>query len=175
MFKMNQVLIISLVVFAANAATLDRPDSRVFGGYRAVPGQFPHQISIRVNFTGEFEHNCGGSIITDRFIVTAAHCFLAEFPYDMNRYRLIIGAHNRTGDGEEYLIQKNFIHPDWDLGRIINDIALAFTERVILFSENVQPISISSKFIQPGYRAVTSGWGVTDVRTSNGLSLLAFH
>lgn len=152
---------------AAVAAVAGPPGTRIFGGHRARRGQFPYQVSIRVNFTGAFEHNCGGSIISDRYIVTAAHCFLADFPHDMTRYRLLVGAHNRSGDGEEYRFARNHIHPGWDLKRIIHDIALAQTDRAIGFTKRVQPIVISREFIRSGLRAVTSGWGRTDVSNYN--------
>lgn len=165
---MKEVLVIFLIAIATNATLINHHSDgvRIFGGNRAIPGQFPYQVSIRVNFTGAFEHNCGGSIITDRFIVTAAHCFLAEFPHDLDRYRIFIGAFNRTGDGEEYFVAENYIHPDWDEHRIINDIALAQTERLILFSKHVQPIAISREYIEPDHQALTSGWGKTNVRDS---------
>lgn len=161
MKQVKEIVLILVVVLATVLGAID--NQRIFGGFRARKGQFPHQVSIQVNFTGEFEHNCGGSIITNKFIVTAGHCFLEDFPYDLKRYKLILGAHNRTDDGTEIGIEQNFIHPDWNVTLIINDIALIQTDREIVFNRFIQPIAISREFIEPGHLAVTSGWGVTDV------------
>lgn len=46
---------------------------RIVGGDEATPGQFPHQIGLLVN-TGRGQAFCGGSILTENIVVTAAHC-----------------------------------------------------------------------------------------------------
>ena len=55
------------------------PDSgsRIVGGKAALPGQFPWiaQIMARKKSDSEFEFICGGSLINEEIIVTAAHCF----------------------------------------------------------------------------------------------------
>lgn len=165
------VILLAVVPFAFNArihidlhsVSDDAGAGRIFGGYLAKKGKFPYQAALRLNFTGEFEHNCGGSIITNRFIVTAAHCFSPDFPYDVTRYRIVLGAHNRTGDGELFKVANIFIHPEWNLTLIINDVGLVQTDRLIEFNQAIQPISIAKEFIGPAIRAITSGWGITDV------------
>lgn len=45
-------------------------NTRIVGGNVSRPGQFPWQASLHLSA----EHLCGGSIVTARWIVTAAHC-----------------------------------------------------------------------------------------------------
>lgn len=52
------------------------PQPRIVGGSNANNGQFPHQISLRI---GE-SHICGGSIISQNYVVTAAHCVTTGTP-----------------------------------------------------------------------------------------------
>lgn len=60
-----------LVLSALVAVTLATPFSgRIVGGADATPGQFPYQVSLRIKDS----HTCGGSIIDNQWILTAAHC-----------------------------------------------------------------------------------------------------
>lgn len=48
----------------------DSMQNRIVGGQEATPGQFPYIVSLR---WGDF-HFCGGSVLSDKYVVTAAHC-----------------------------------------------------------------------------------------------------
>ena len=49
------------------------PAGRITGGTLAEPGQFPYQVGLLLYVQGGAAW-CGGSIISDRYVVTAAHC-----------------------------------------------------------------------------------------------------
>lgn len=138
---------------------------RIYGGYRALPGQFPYQASLRINRAKGLRHKCGGTIITNRFIVTAAHCIPSSLINSPRQLRIVVGGHNKTdnNDGVIYEIERVFVHHGWNLSIIIHDVALVQTMREIEFTKTINRIPISRQFVDTSLKTVTSGWGKTDV------------
>ncbi|CAM5108584.1 unnamed protein product, partial [Eretmochelys imbricata] len=52
---------------------LRKPDDRVVGGTDSFHGEWPWQVSLQVKLSTQ-RHLCGGSIISNQRILTAAHC-----------------------------------------------------------------------------------------------------
>ena len=48
---------------------------KVRGGHCMEQGAVPWTVQIQVKKQGRYTHRCGGSLISDRFVVTASHCF----------------------------------------------------------------------------------------------------
>lgn len=67
--KLAVSLLLALVTCSSEAENRN-VNVRIVGGDFAAPNQFPHQIAI---LSGD-QIRCGGSIIGDRFVLTAAHC-----------------------------------------------------------------------------------------------------
>lgn len=159
---MLKQVVIAVTLIVSNIVALQLFEERIFGGEEAQPGQFPHQISLRL-LRDSFRHICGGSIISDRFILTAAHCYPKAYP-NVTGYRVVVGAHLYNGDdGKAYDVLRIIPHEHYNHSTLINDVALIEVNETIVFNDRVAPISINRTFIGGDVLAVASGWGRTDV------------
>ena len=101
------------------------PVAFIIGGQDAQKGQFPWQVSI---WEGG-EHLCGGTLINDLFVLTAAHCVRGDSKEDdFSAFDFILGSTQIDGGVEEALhvsAERVFRHPDYvGGGDYSNDIAL---------------------------------------------------
>lgn len=46
---------------------------RIVGGDEAIPGQYPYQVAIFI-YVEEGAYFCGGSLVKENVVLTAAHC-----------------------------------------------------------------------------------------------------
>ncbi|XP_039441215.1 chymotrypsin-2-like [Culex pipiens pallens] len=142
---------------------------RIVGGQLAEPGQFPYQVSLR---SAKNAHFCGGSVISDRWVLTAAHCIVGRSPVDT---RIVVGTHLLDSGGIYHGVARMVVHELYDASTRAFDVSLLQTESTILFSDLVQPIGLGAGFVNLAHGAVLSGWGQlewTDVGMSNELRWL---
>lgn len=140
---------------------------RLQGGKRAAPGQFPHQVLLRLTVNGiELGHGCSGTIITDRFVLTAARC---QYTPEPHHYHLVVGTNKKNYiNGTVYNVTRWIMHEDYYRNEtkqnwtIRNDIALIESATTIKFGKLVAPIALESGFINEA-RAVVAGWGYSKV------------
>lgn len=161
-----------IVAVASNAQFDELPsiensselDTRIVGGKSAIIGQFPHQVSLRSSYTKK--HFCGGSIITPRFILTAAHCSQGGFASPSNVYA-VVGALTRLVGGTVVHLEKITPHQKFNKTILKHDISLIRTATEIIFSRLVRPIALPTKSLpETGDVPVTiSGWGLTGVNS----------
>ncbi|KAF5303637.1 hypothetical protein FQA39_LY09884 [Lamprigera yunnana] len=150
-------LLVVLFVFAfakANAYSY-----RIVGGEEAVPHSFPHQVALFVEVT-QGTALCGGSIINERVILTAAHC--VDKPISI---KVIVGAHNiRENEASQQVFENAnaIVHKLWFPIFLKNDIALVKLDQSIQLNEFAKIINLPTPGADiTGQLATVSGWGLS--------------
>jgi len=133
---------------------------RIIGGKPAFPGQFPWAVSLRKRTLTEFAHECAGSLITAKHVVTAAHC-IHETTNDS--WEVVAGEH-RPGvvdSGEQIRkVEAIAMHPDYIYPELGSDLALLTLSKNVSWSSLVGPICLpSNKDDFAGSDATIAGWG----------------
>ncbi|XP_026475239.1 LOW QUALITY PROTEIN: complement factor D-like [Ctenocephalides felis] len=105
----------------------------------------------------ELRHFCGGVILNDKWILTAAHCFKNK---EELKIYVAVGLTKLTEGGDVYEAEKYIVHEEYDHYKIINDIALLKIKNRIQFSDKVKPGVLGSDFIDGGVELTLNGWGV---------------
>ncbi|XP_047995078.1 transmembrane protease serine 9-like [Leguminivora glycinivorella] len=110
--------------------TGDELSSRIWYGEYANIADYPYYAFIG---------NCGAGIISNRWLVTAAHCVE---PIKKRRNRAWVGG-NTTKTSQLYTFDRVFVHPLYNDDDVtINDIALLHLTRPLTFSRTVQPVEL---------------------------------
>ncbi|KAL5290754.1 hypothetical protein ACFFRR_010243 [Megaselia abdita] len=133
--------------------------SRIVGGEDAAPGQFPYQISLRMNG----EHICGGSIIKAEWILTAAHCVVKNMKgtntLPVNLFNIRAGSVNISSGGVIHEIEKIIVNEHHWID-MLNDLALLKLAIPLVFNNDIQPIPLNEEALKEGTDVVISGWGL---------------
>ncbi|XP_030044002.1 serine protease 55-like [Microcaecilia unicolor] len=132
--------------------------SRIVGGQDALPGEWPWAVSLQV-WNQPF---CGGSILSNWWILSAAHCF-TDPVYRSKQLRVEVGATVLQKNKEAVSVQKIIIHPLYKESVLFkNDIALLLLSTSIRFNMLKTPICLPSAGIfrlEDWHTCYVTGWG----------------
>ncbi|XP_047371099.1 trypsin-2-like [Vespa velutina] len=134
---------------------------RIVNGTKAAVGQFPHQVSLRRTWSGN--HFCGGSVISEKFVLTAAHCmYLNKIPIKPWTIVVVGGEmqlDHTTKTGQNKGVQDILLHPKFDQDTYENDIAILQLKMPFKFTAQLKPIPLAEDQVLPGTICQVSGWG----------------
>ena len=119
----------------------------------------PHTVAILLVYEWpKFLRICSGSIVTHRWVLSAAHCGTMEKP-KADLFKIRFGMDTYSQEGPVSDVKKRVCHPrsKWDFGDA--DICLLQTFDEIPFSDRVQPVLIprSSEAVT---QVRVAGWGM---------------
>lgn len=132
---------------------------RIYGGENADIDEFPWLAMLQYeNFRSERKFSCGGSLINNRYVVTAAHCVVGEVQKKEGELVGVrLGEYDTTTDidcitlDDEQIcadppidvpVEEKTTHPEYNEKSMLNDIALLRLDRDILYTDFIQPVCL---------------------------------
>ncbi|XP_060632261.2 uncharacterized protein [Anolis sagrei] len=149
---------------------------RIVGGVDAVPGEWPWLVSIQIPSKEGTRHSCGGSLLANSWVLTAAHCFKTK-RRSLGQWRIVLGSTDLAeilDTAELRSVKKVILHRDYNPRNEANDVALMELDTPVAFSDYVQPACLPRITDEKTTYAscFISGWGTTSqnsVKTSDVL------
>jgi secreted trypsin-like serine protease len=140
-------------------------EPKVIGGVKAPPNKWPFQAALLLasesdNFLAQF---CGGSVIDEEFILTAAHCAVIETAPNLH---VLTGTQSLRNGGTRRQVRRIRIHPAYNPSNFDYDIALVqLKDKITDIAPGNMPIIISREkepiFAEGGTQSFVAGWGDT--------------
>ncbi|XP_017669506.1 PREDICTED: plasma kallikrein-like isoform X3 [Lepidothrix coronata] len=118
---------------------------RIVGGTDSSPGEWPWQVSLHVKLSRQ-RHLCGGSIISNQWILTAAHCVTSLA--NPNSWRVYAGILKQSEINEDtpfFRVEEIIVHPQYKYAQAGYDIALMKLAKPMNFTDLQLPICLPSK------------------------------
>ncbi|XP_060060788.1 putative serine protease 42 [Erinaceus europaeus] len=128
---------------------------KILGGQDAKEGKWPWQVSLRIRN----RHVCGGTLITQNWVLSAAHCILSRSYYSVK-----IGGLSVYEEATSLVIpiRRVIVHPKFSMmGIIQHDLALLQLVRSVNFTASTHPVCIPMEAlrVEAGTQCWVTGWG----------------
>ena len=144
---------------------LAKKQPKILGGQPAPVGSYPWQVSLGVSWIADpySAHFCGGSVLTERWIITAAHCAIRLTPAKVT---ITAGTNRLVASATRKNVKHIIVHRNYNDTTLDNDIALMELLDPLPLGVHITPIPLltaaaeNSELVEDALLSVT-GWGAT--------------
>lgn len=137
--------------------------ARIIGGAEVVPNSYPWMVSLKYLRNNTVQnHFCGGSLVYDEWILTAAHCLKS---IKKENFIAILGLHVLNDTSKNgYKIEKIFLHDNFNISKQYYDIALIKLVTKVAISRTISTVCLPDKNSDAilNKTGIVIGWGRTD-------------
>ncbi|KAJ3644253.1 hypothetical protein Zmor_026921 [Zophobas morio] len=145
----------------------------IVGGEPAGRKEFPHMAAIGYLDVDEgIKWLCGGTILSERYVLTAAHCLSDHNAGIAQWVRLGVTKLNETYRRQEIKISERIPHPEYKPNSYYHDIALLGLEKEAQLNSFSRPACLYLDSTITSKRAIATGWGYTSYGGSTSNDLL---
>lgn len=138
--------------------------SRVVGGNVTAEYEWPWQVALRK--ISDNDIFCGGSLVSRRWVITAAHCL--QYIHNTEMY-VTLGDNNRQISSDNPFkvsvgVEAVVSHPKYDSMTVDNDIAMLRLSKAVEYNQAVAPICLPCDMTEKTFQGSTgtvTGWGST--------------
>ncbi|XP_042363215.1 serine protease 33 [Plectropomus leopardus] len=148
-----------LVSYAQECGRPTVVENRIVGGVDAIDGAWPWQVDIQTVTAG---HICGGSIISESWVLSAAHCF--PNPSDVSSYIIYAGRYQLNGFNPHqstHRVSRVVIPSGYSEPHNGKDLALVQLSTPVTWSDYIRPVCLpaSGTLFPSGTQCYVTGWG----------------
>jgi len=140
----------------------------IVGGQNALPKEFPHTALIGYRDGKTKVWGCGGTLISEEYVLTAAHCLHDTRGLGYAQYvrlgELDLDSEVDDASPVDFNISERIQHPDYILPAKYNDIALIKLDRPATINQFIRPACLPELFSPRTAHGIASGFGSTRVR-----------
>merc|ERR1712055_197803 len=132
MFVFDLFLLLLLPLLNLSMAeSIKEEDPKIVHGQEAARGSLPYQVSVQLNYnnrriTSKPSHFCGGALVADKWVLTAAHCMKGQ---TANRLKVVGGTNDITDKSSPTFFVKRILRQKYNSVNKMNDMALLELKR----------------------------------------------
>jgi RIO kinase 1 len=163
---MFRYFVILAIVGIAVGQNVEEPETFMTGGIPAIVGEFPAAVFIRTpNLAQSF---CGGTIVNNLHVLTSAQCVVNAQNRLVNPFwfQVIAGDADLltpTSRRQVRRVTRIYIHPNFNPTSRRNDLAVLRVDAPFpAFSNSIEPVVRTSRFIRDGTQCRVAGWGAVN-------------